>query len=111
MLIKNPDDIKSSEITDKELYLNRGVYRGALWREARSLQGLSIVTSAVTGKRFHQVKRSPCANAGCSPPINENLTSYKDITNYNNFYEFSTDKLEVAKEGEGIRDSSVDCGG
>jgi len=42
------------------------------------------------------------------PPLNEKNTPYEDITHYNNFYEFSTDKLAVAGKGQAIRDSPVD---
>ncbi|HSE35787.1 MAG TPA: molybdopterin-dependent oxidoreductase, partial [Blastocatellia bacterium] len=105
MLIKKADDLKSSEITDKEVYLNRRVFiRGA------ALAGGAVATGfvyryftghaeeAAPGEKIADVQ----APALTAPPINENLTSYKDITNYNNFYEFSTDKLEVAKEAKGF---------
>ena len=42
MLIKKPDDIKSSEITDKELYLNRRMFiRGA------ALTGGALATGTI----------------------------------------------------------------
>src|SRR5207237_3431519 len=34
--------------------------------------------------------------------VNEALTSFEDITNYNNFYEFSTEKRSVASEARGF---------
>jgi len=102
MLIKKPDDIKSSEITDKELYLNRRMFiRGA------ALAGGAVATGFVyryftshgqeaqTGEKIADVQAPPQSYA---PPLNESRTSYQDITHYNNFYEFSTDKLEVASK-------------
>jgi methionine sulfoxide reductase catalytic subunit len=99
MLIKKPDDIKSSEITDKKLYLTRRLFiRGA------ALAG----TTAATGLIYrHFTNHSEEAKAGetiagvqsasqATPPLDEKKTSYEDITHYNNFYEFSTDKLAVA---------------
>jgi sulfoxide reductase catalytic subunit YedY len=103
MLIKKPDDIKSSEITDKELYLNRRLFiRSAV------LAGGAIATGFVyryftdhtevvqPGEKIADV-RVPSETPG---PINEALTPYEDITHYNNFYEFSTDKLEVANKAK-----------
>jgi len=100
MLIKKPDDIKSSEITEKELYLNRRMFiRGA------ALAGGAVATGFVyryftghgeetqAGEKIADVQAPVQAYA---PPINEKPNSYEDITHYNNFYEFSTDKLEVA---------------
>jgi sulfoxide reductase catalytic subunit YedY len=45
--------------------------------------------------------------------VNEPLTSFEDITNYNNFYEFSTEKRSVAEEARGFvtRPWTVEVGG
>ena len=43
--------------------------------------------------------------------LNEKLTSIEDITNYNNFYEFSTDKQAVASAAKGFRDQTLDSFG
>jgi sulfoxide reductase catalytic subunit YedY len=45
--------------------------------------------------------------------VNEPLTSFEDITNYNNFYEFSTEKRSVAEEARGFvtRPWAVEVGG
>src|SRR5438477_4163110 len=104
MLIKKPDDIKSSEITDKGLYLNRRTFiRGA------ALTGGALATGLVyryftghgeqaqPGEKIADVQ-APQQTA--VPPLNEKNTSYEDITHYNNFYEFSTDKLEVANKAK-----------
>lgn len=106
MLIKKSDDIKSSEITDHKVYLNRRLFvRGAV------LAG----SVAATGLVYRQLNPPPAVVeerpkiAGLvTPPsaeaiakgfrVNEALTSFEDITNYNNFYEFSTEKRTVASE-------------
>src|SRR3984885_11595408 len=97
MLIRKPDDILSSEITPKTTYLNR-----------RDFLSGALVAGAVaaTGIGFRDLS-SPRAIAYANAKI-ENLqksafsttekqTPYKDVTNYNNFYEFSTDKYEPAE--------------
>ena len=100
MLIKKPDDIKSSEITDKKLYLSRRLFMRSAALAA---------TTAATGLLYRQLNPPPPPPRlaekipGVQPPppesvpaTGEKLTSFQDITTYNNFYEFSTDKEEVA---------------
>jgi sulfoxide reductase catalytic subunit YedY len=77
--------IPSSEITPKRVYLHRrellaGVAALGL---AGSLPGPARAEKLTTVK-------SPLSTAGETP------TSLKDITNYNNFYEFGTDKTDPA---------------
>ncbi len=96
MLIKKPYAIPSSEITPKATYLNRRNF----------LAGATVAgAAAVTGVAFHDlVTPSLAAQANAkidglqkSPfSTTEKETPYKDVTNYNNFYEFSTDKYEPA---------------
>jgi methionine sulfoxide reductase catalytic subunit len=110
MLIKKASDIKSSEITDKKVYLNRRLFiRGAV------IAG----TTAATGLLYRQLNPPPAvveprakiADVITAPPVeaaqkgftvSEKLTSLEDITNYNNFYEFSTEKRSVASEARGF---------
>src|SRR5260370_4138756 len=96
MLIKKPYAIPSSEIPPKATYLNR----------RSSLAGAPVAgDAAVSVVAFHDlVTPSLAAQANAkidglqkSPfSTTEKETPYKDVTNYNNFYEFSTDKYEPA---------------
>jgi len=105
--------IPSREITEPEAYLNRRTFMRA---------GILAASVAATGgayRAFFSPKRRPVTAAkgastlptsrGAFPPvgpssiadmhaISEPQTSLGDITHYNNFYEFSTDKAEVADE-------------
>jgi sulfoxide reductase catalytic subunit YedY len=121
MLIKKPEDIRSSEITGETTYLNRRLFmRGAI------LAG----SVAATGFLYRRLNPPPAVVeerpeiAGLVKPssedamrsafkVNEPLTSFEDITNYNNFYEFSTDKQSVASEARGFvtRPWTVEVGG
>lgn len=110
MLIKKPDEIKSSEITDKKVYLNRRLFmRGA------ALAATTATTALVyrklnpppaekpPGEKLVTVAKSgPDNRAGEGFTVNEKLTSIEDITNYNNFYEFSTNKQGVASASRGF---------
>ena len=97
MLIKKTSEIPSSEITPKSTYLNR----------RRFLTGAALAgAAAVVGVRVKEMaapSRTASANAKIdgiqksSSSTTEKETPYKDVTNYNNFYEFSTDKYEPAE--------------
>jgi methionine sulfoxide reductase catalytic subunit len=93
MLIKRPDDIRSSEITDKKLYLNRrefirattgtaaAVATGVLGAEAF----LQAATPAPHGRKLENVQKSAFS-------VDEKTNKWEEITTYNNYYEFGTDK-------------------
>jgi sulfoxide reductase catalytic subunit YedY len=93
MLIKPSVDIRSSEITDKKLYLNRreflrattgtaaAVATGVLGAEAF----LQAATPAPHGRKLENVQKSPFSS-------DEKPNKWEDITTYNNYYEFGTDK-------------------
>lgn len=98
MLIKKPDDIKSSEITDENLYLNRRNFlRGAVLAGTTAATGLLYRQLNTPAKQLAPVDQAAAtAAASYTTPPGEQVTSFEDITNYNNFYEFSTSKQGVA---------------
>ena len=107
MLIKKPGDILSSEITDENLVLNRRNFlRAAVVAGTATATGYLYRKLAVPAQAPPQVAAQIAdvrqSAAPVAPPPNEPLTSYRDITNYNNFYEFSTDKGGVASAAQGF---------
>ena len=100
MLIKKPDDIPSSEITDEKLYVDRRKFLAAAG-------GIGAVVAA--GLAFPALSRSRDArgeDAGASAQTehqDDKPTPYKDVTTYNNFYEFGTDKEDPAKNAGAFR--------
>jgi sulfoxide reductase catalytic subunit YedY len=99
MLIKKPSDIKGREITDKKTYLNRRKFLiqafAALATMATGLgvPGLLEPSRAQAGTKLTGVRKSPLSTD--EPP-----NSFKDITTYNNFYEFGTDKYSPARNAK-----------
>ena len=102
MLFKEPG-IPSSEITPKDTYLNRRKF----------IAGAALTgTAAAVGIAFREFD-SPSLIASANAKIDgiqksafsttETQTPYKDVTNYNNFYEFSTDKYEPAGAAKNFR--------
>jgi methionine sulfoxide reductase catalytic subunit len=94
MLIKKPPDIRSSEITPKGLYLNRREFlAGAALAGTATVLGLRSLAfpalSAQADAKIDGIKKSSFSTT-------ETITPFKDVTNYNNYYEFSTDKYEPA---------------
>jgi sulfoxide reductase catalytic subunit YedY len=105
--------IRSSEITSEALYLSRRkfmVAAGSLSASALALaacaRSMPASTSAAQGQA-QTPKRSfadlPESLAHAEPyassdmdNLGDKLNTYEEITNYNNYYEFSTDKQEVA---------------
>jgi sulfoxide reductase catalytic subunit YedY len=105
MLIKKVPGISSSEITPKWLYLNRRRFlRGALGVSAGALVGQSLKElawpsqKALAGSKLNVAAKSPFSTT-------EAVTPYDDVTHYNNFYEFGTEKGDPAKNATGFRTS------
>jgi sulfoxide reductase catalytic subunit YedY len=99
MLIKKPDDIKSSEITDKQLYLTRREFMSASTLSLGALAtgmatpGLLLGSNeaqASTATKLNNLRKSALST-------DEKQTPFKDVTTYNNFYEFGTDKYSPAQ--------------
>src|SRR5262245_25263454 len=94
MLLKKSPDIRSSEITDQKLYLNRREFLQAATGTAIAVAGalafeptLRAATPAAHGRKLENIKKSALAT-------DERPNSWEQITTYNNFYEFGTDKDE-----------------
>src|SRR2546429_305094 len=110
-----PQKIPSSEITDERLYrTRRGIMRAGI-----------LAASTLATAWVYRRLNSPGEKKTALPPLlarattgpatravdpaiakafvtDEKRTPFEDITHYNNFYEFSTDKDGVAPAAEGF---------
>ena len=84
MLIRRVPDIPTSEITDEAAYLDRRRFLG-------KLSGVAL--GAVAGSSL----LTACEARAEDSLAQDELTPLKDVTSYNNFYEFGTDKEDPAK--------------
>jgi len=100
MLIKQASDIRSSEITDKKVYLNRREFirAAAITGAAAGLLGaeaLAPVSAAAKGaphgRKLATIKKGFALNAP------DKVNAWEDITSYNNYYEFGSDKSDPAE--------------
>ncbi len=100
MLIKKASDIPSSEITPQSAYMNRRSF----------ISGAAAHGAGLAALGGEMVKPSEVVRASAKLTTvksqfstTEPETPFKDITNYNNFYEFSTDKYGPADLARNFR--------
>jgi sulfoxide reductase catalytic subunit YedY len=100
VLLKTTPTVPSSEITDEGLYLRR--------REFLRLSAAKLTVGALAGAacvEAAQGQRPPALAGVRKGPFGttEARTPYEDVTTYNNFYEFGTDKGDPAKHAGSLR--------
>jgi sulfoxide reductase catalytic subunit YedY len=104
MLIKRPSDIPSSEITDEKVYLNRREFIRAATRTASAVAAgvlgaeslLEAQAAAPHGAKLRKIAKSPLSTI-------EKLNTWQQITTYNNFYEFGSDKDAPATYAKSLK--------
>lgn len=94
MIIKtmNPKAPKSSEITPEYEYITRRRFFG---QAGLIVAAATLAACAPSLTSLGEVTESPTSTL--TDEMGNSVTSYKNITNYNNYYEFTTDKVAVAK--------------
>jgi sulfoxide reductase catalytic subunit YedY len=102
MLIRTGSEIPSWEITPKQTYMNRRAFMtaaAAAGVAALAGERLSCVMrpAGVEAAEKLTLVKSPLSTTGVT------LTSFEDITHYNNFYEFGVDKGDPAKNAGTLR--------
>jgi sulfoxide reductase catalytic subunit YedY len=103
MLIKKPADIRSSEITPKQIYQTRrefiraaGIVTGGAISVGVLTKGAAVlhaVQPAAHGRKWPNVKPNPTY----SNTNGEVKNTWEQITTYNNYYEFGIDKDQPAE--------------
>jgi methionine sulfoxide reductase catalytic subunit len=86
MLIRRPPDISASEITDESLF----------WKRRDFIKAAGLGAAAVGGLL-------PLRRTGPSLDDDDKLTPWEDVTGYNNYYEFGTDKDDPSRNAGGLR--------
>ena len=84
--------VRSSEITPKQAYLSRRDFIKAAGVVAGSIALAACAPKAAESTAAPAVDTGPPKTDELGNPVN----SFEDITNYNNYYEFSTNKEAVA---------------
>jgi methionine sulfoxide reductase catalytic subunit len=107
--LKEPNKISNREVTPADVYFNRRTFIRA------GILAASALATGLVYRRLNPVGRgkidTPVIQGLVKPTVaqdaagfrvNEPETSLQDITHYNNFYEFSTDKESVAPASAGF---------
>ncbi|HBU28832.1 MAG: mononuclear molybdenum enzyme YedY [Thiobacillus sp. GWE1_62_9] len=95
MLIRHANDIPPSEITPPEIYRERRRFMQGVGALAAGA-ALGAAPEAGAGAKLAGVRSSPYTLA-------DDKTPYKDVTTYNNFYEFGTGKSDPAERAGSLR--------
>jgi len=100
MVIQRAPDVRSSDITDERLYVNRREFM-------RAASGAAIgVAAGAVGAGWPGAAAAQEPIAGVKPGAfgtDEKWNAFEDITRYNNFYEFGLDKGDPARYAERMK--------
>jgi methionine sulfoxide reductase catalytic subunit len=117
--------IRSSEITPESVYLDRrnfmraglivasAVATGFAYRRLNQAGGGAVSTPKLAGLVAAPASSGATTRSAAGFRTDEPITPLESTTNYNNFYEFSTDKEAVAREAKDFsaRPWTVEVGG
>jgi sulfoxide reductase catalytic subunit YedY len=106
MVIRKATDMKYSDVTPKSVYQNRreflramGIVGGGLAAVGAAGWKLAEPGGVVhAGTKLSVASKSPFSTT-------EKETPFNDVTHYNNFYEFGTDKTDPAKNAQKFKTS------
>lgn len=93
MLIRKPSDVKPSEITSRDNYLNRRQFLQSSAALGAGLASAGALGAVIPEGQFAKLKDVSKSKLSTS----ETPNSYDEVTGYNNFYEFGTGKGDPAR--------------
>ncbi|PYS51947.1 MAG: protein-methionine-sulfoxide reductase catalytic subunit MsrP [Acidobacteria bacterium] len=99
MLVHRASDIPSSEITPERIYHNRREFI----KTASTALGTAAVISILPGCMSSSASGTVQNKAKGPYDTDEKQTPYEDITTYNNYYEFGTDKSDPAAKSKNFK--------
>ena len=107
MLIRRPSDIPSSEITPESVYLARREFIARAGGLGVAFAGATLLGGVGCGNGDERAERTANGTveqrAGAPASDEDKLNSYEDITSYNNYYEFGTDKTDPKENAQQLR--------
>jgi len=105
MLIRKAQDLTYADVTPKSVYLDRRKFlraMGIVGATAVAGKGLFELASpsvkAFAATKFVGLAKSPFSTT-------EKLSTFDDVSHYNNYYEFGTDKSDPAKNAQKFQTS------
>ena len=98
-------DLTYADVTPKSVYLNRREVLRAMGIAAAVGLGGKLLSGAVAPKAAVAAGTKLNIASRSAFSTTEKPTSYQDVTHYNNYYEFGTDKGDPAKNANTLRTS------
>ena len=92
MLVRKASDLGYSDITPKSIYLNRRKFLAGI-------PAAFFASRALAETKLPNLVKSPLSTTG------EKVSSYEDVTHYNNYYEFGTRKNQPATLAQKLKTS------
>ena len=89
-----PSDVPSSEITPEDVYVNR---RRFIRDAALGTAALAFAPSVLDASESLPRQQIPARFQNMKSELDEDLNPYSDVTTYNNFYEFGTQKEDPSR--------------
>src|SRR5712664_4531084 len=100
MLLKRAPDLKYSDVTPRDIYLNRRKFLyGMGLAGGLALAGKSVANLALPSARAYAATSLPGLVKGPFS-TDEKVTPEQAVATYNNYYEFGTDKGDPAKNAQ-----------
>jgi len=104
--------IKSSEITPEQIYLSRRRFMvgiGALAASSLALAACGVQSTSTS----QEIDEGSLQASADTDELGDSLNTFEEVTNFNNFYEFTTDKQKVASLAQDFQTSpwTVEVGG
>src|SRR5260370_16579579 len=106
MLIRKAPELTYADVTPKSVYLDRRKFlqamgiAGVTAAAGKGLFDLAFPSqSTFAATKFTSLAKSPFSTT-------EKQNTYEDVTHYNNFYEFGTDKGDPAKNSKNFNTSN-----
>ena len=104
--MRKPAELTYADVTPKSVYVNRrrflqamGIAGASAVVGSRILELAAPSQTALAATEFRGLIKSPFSTT-------EKVNSLEDVTHYNNFYEFGTDKLDPAKNAQKFNTSN-----
>jgi sulfoxide reductase catalytic subunit YedY len=103
--------VRSYEITPKQVYLSRRDFMKAATVAAGAALLTACASPASAGEESQNA--GPVPKSGATDELGDPVNTFEDITNYNNYYEFTVDKEGVAGLAKDFKTSpwTVEVGG
>jgi len=103
MLIKSKPELTQADVTPKDVYWNRRKFLQGLGLAGGAAVALERLYAAISPRVAYAGNKLDTVKSGYT--VNEKITPVNDVTHYNNFYEFGSDKSDPAKNAQKFRTS------